>query len=53
MNEFSIVMAILSAIFVIASVILGQAQFMPLAQYTLLFAILAEVGCMHETLKEK
>lgn len=51
MNGYSIVMAIFSVIFLLDSAIPGKEQFTSLAYYALLFAILVEVGCIHETLK--
>ena len=51
MNTVSILMVILSAIFIVCSIC--KEQFVSPAYYALLFAILIEIGCIHDTLKEK
>lgn len=53
MNAVSIYLFILSIISVLGSAIGDAEYFMPFAQYILLCAILVEVSCVHDTLKEE
>lgn len=52
MNGFSILVGILSVVFLLYAGVPGKEQFILLAYYALLLAILVEVGCIHDTLKE-
>lgn len=53
MSTAAIFIFIISVILLLASAVPGNERCVALAQYIMLIAILVEVGCIHETLKEK
>lgn len=53
MDPIAIYISILSAIVALGSLVSGNETWCTLALYVLLSAILIEIGCIHEILKEK